>query len=31
MIQFFPSRDSLVSDLPAGDGKTDNLFLQCTG
>jgi hypothetical protein len=26
-----PSRDvSLVSDIPAGDGKTANLFLQCT-
>ncbi len=25
-----PARDSLVSDFPAWDGKTDNLFLQCT-
>ncbi len=23
-------RESLVSDIPAGDGKTANLFLQCT-
>jgi hypothetical protein len=26
----FPPRESLVSDIPAGDRKTDNLFLQCT-
>jgi hypothetical protein len=27
----FPARESLVSDIPAGDGKTAsaNLFLQC--
>ncbi len=25
-----PSQDSLVSDIPAGDGKIVNLFLQCT-
>ncbi len=25
----FPVRESLVSDTLAGDGKTDNLFLQC--
>jgi hypothetical protein len=24
-----PSRESLVSDIPAGDRKTANLFLQC--
>ncbi len=24
------TRESLVSDIPAGDGKTANLFLQCT-
>jgi hypothetical protein len=24
-------RESLVSDIPAGDGKISNLFLQCTG
>ncbi len=25
-----PTRESLVSDIPAGDGRTANLFLQCT-
>ncbi len=25
----FPARESLVSDIPAGDGKIVNLFLQC--
>jgi hypothetical protein len=29
IIKFFPARKSMVSDIPAGDGKTDNLFLQC--
>ena len=29
IITFFPARESLVSDIPAGDGKIDNLFLQC--
>ncbi len=24
-----PSRESLVSDIPVGDGKISNLFLQC--
>ncbi len=24
-----PSRESLISDIPAGDGKTTSLFLQC--
>jgi hypothetical protein len=24
------ARESLVSDIPAGDGKNDNIFLQCT-
>jgi hypothetical protein len=24
-----PARESLVSDIPAGDGKIVNLFLQC--
>jgi hypothetical protein len=24
-----PARESLVSDIPAGDGRTANLFLQC--
>jgi hypothetical protein len=27
--QLFPARESLVSDIPAGDGKIINLFLQC--
>jgi hypothetical protein len=27
----FPARGSLVSDIPTGDGKIANLFLQCTG
>jgi hypothetical protein len=26
----FPARENLVSDMPAGDGKIPNLFLQCT-
>jgi hypothetical protein len=31
IIKLFPARrESLVSDIPAGDGKTANLFLQCT-
>ncbi len=25
----FPARESLISDIPAGDGKIDSLFLQC--
>jgi hypothetical protein len=29
IIKLFPARESLVSDTPAGDGKTANLFLQC--
>ncbi len=29
IIKLFPVRKSLVSDIPAGDGKTANLFLQC--
>ncbi len=28
-IKLFPARESLVSDIPAGDGKMVNLFLQC--
>ncbi len=24
-----PAREDLVCDIPAGDGKIDNLFLQC--
>jgi hypothetical protein len=27
--KLFPPRKSLVSDIPAGDGKTANSFLQC--
>ncbi len=29
IIKLFPARESLVSDIPAGDLKIDNLFLQC--
>jgi hypothetical protein len=29
IIKLFPARESLVSDIPAGDGKMANLFLQC--
>ncbi len=29
LILLFPARESLVSDLPAGYGKSANLFLQC--
>jgi hypothetical protein len=29
LTKLFPARESLVSDIPAGDGKTANLFLQC--
>ncbi len=28
-FKLFPARESLVSDIPAGDEKNDNLFLQC--
>jgi hypothetical protein len=27
--KLFPTRDSLVSHIPSGDGKIDSLFLQC--
>jgi hypothetical protein len=27
--RLFPPRKSLISDIPAGDGKTANSFLQC--
>jgi hypothetical protein len=30
LIKLFPSRQSLVSDIPAGDGNVANLFLQCS-
>ncbi len=29
IIKFFPARESLASDIPAGDGKIDKLILQC--
>jgi hypothetical protein len=29
IIKFFLARESLVSDVPAGDERTANLFLQC--
>jgi hypothetical protein len=29
IIELFPARESLVSDIPAGDGKIEILFLQC--
>jgi hypothetical protein len=28
IIQLLPARESLVSDIPAGDGKISDLFLQ---
>jgi len=28
--KLFPARESLVSDILAGDGKSLNLYLQCT-
>jgi hypothetical protein len=31
IIKLFPARESLASDIPAGDRKTANLFLQCRG
>ena len=30
MNDFFLARQSLVSDIPAGDGIIANLFLQCS-
>jgi len=30
-IKLFPARESSVSDIPAGDEKIANLFLQCIG
>ncbi len=29
IYKLFPPRESFVSDIPAGDGKTANPFLQC--
>ncbi len=31
IIKLFPARESLARNIPAGDGKTANLFLQCIG
>jgi hypothetical protein len=28
-IKLFPHRESLVSDIPAGDGNVANIFLRC--
>ncbi len=30
IIKLCPARESLESDIPAGDGKIANLFLQCS-
>ncbi len=29
MGKLFPARESLISDIPAGDGSPAELFLQC--
>ncbi len=29
MLSDIPARESLISDIPAGDGKIANFFLQC--
>jgi hypothetical protein len=29
IIYLFLTRESLVGDIPAGEGENDNLFLQC--
>jgi hypothetical protein len=29
IIKLFPARESFVGDIPAGDGKIDNLFKPC--
>ncbi len=29
LTKLFPARESLVSDIPVGDGKMAKLFLQC--
>jgi len=31
LCKLFPARESMVSDIPAGDGNTAKPFLQCTG
>jgi hypothetical protein len=30
IYKLFPPRESLVSDIPSGDGNKENTFLQCT-
>ncbi len=30
IYNLFPSRESLVSDIPAGDGNIEKLFLRCS-
>jgi hypothetical protein len=30
IVKLLPAEESLVSDIPAGDGEIGNLFLQCT-
>jgi hypothetical protein len=30
MTSLFPPRESLVSDIPAGDGNIERYFLRCT-
>jgi hypothetical protein len=31
IIKLFSARETLLSDIPAGDGKINNFFLQCIG
>jgi hypothetical protein len=30
MYKLFPPRESLVRDIPAGDGNIEKLFLRCS-
>jgi hypothetical protein len=30
IIKLFPARENLISDIPAGDKKIDDLFFQCS-
>jgi hypothetical protein len=30
MTSLFPPRERLISDIPAGDGNIEKLFLRCT-
>jgi hypothetical protein len=30
MMSLFPPRETLVSDIPAGDGNIEQLFLRCS-